>query len=50
MTKMTKIAVSFQCDTHNTFSIHSCRATTGTNVKMVVQNVRKDPEKSGWVF
>ena len=43
---MTKIAVSFQCDKCNAFSIHSCRATTGINVKVVIQNVVKDPEQN----
>ena len=46
MTKMTKIAISFQCDTHNTFSIHSSRATTGTNTKVLIQNVGIDPEQN----
>ena len=43
---MTRIAVSFQCDTHNPFSTHSSRATTGINVKMVIQTVGKDPEQN----
>ena len=43
---MTKDAVSFQCYTRNTFSTHSCRATTRINVKVVIQNVEKDPEQN----
>ena len=46
MTKITKIAVSFQCYTHNTFSTHSCRATTGVNDRVVIQNVGIDPEQN----
>ena len=43
---MAKIAVAFQCDTPNAFSTHSCRAATGIkNVKVVIQNVGKDPEQ-----
>ena len=46
VTKMTKNAVSFQCDTCNAFSTHSCRATTGINGKVVMQNVAKDPKQN----
>ena len=45
-TKMTKIIVSFQCDMHNTLSAHSCRATTGINFKVVIQNIGRDPEQN----
>ena len=44
VTKMIKIAVSFECDTPNAFSTPSCRANTGTNSKKL-QNVGKDPEQ-----
>ena len=43
---MTKIAVSFQCDTGNDFSTHSCKASTGINVKVVVNNIAKDAEQT----
>ena len=46
VTNMNKIAVSVQCDTQNAFSTHSCRATTGINVKVVIQNAGKDPEQN----
>ena len=46
VTKMTRIAVSFQCDTCNAFSTHSFTATTGINFKVVMQNVGKDPEQN----
>ena len=43
---MTKIAVSFQCDTRRTFSTHSCKVTARANVKVVIQNVGKEPEQN----
>ena len=46
MTEITKIAVSFYCDTHNTVSTHLCRAPAVRNVKMVMQEVGKDPEQN----
>ena len=45
---MVKIAVSFHCDTHNTFSTHSYRANAGINVKMVIKKVGKDLEQIWW--
>ena len=45
-TKMTEIDVSFPSDTCNSFSTHSCRATTGINVIVVIKNVGKDPQQS----
>ena len=32
--------------TKNAFSTHSCRATTGINGKVVMQNVAKDPKQN----
>ena len=46
VTEITKIAVSFHCDTRNDFSTHSCRAPALTNIKMVVQEVVRDPEQN----
>ena len=46
VTEMTEIAISFQCDTRNAFSTPSCRTAAEINVKMVVQNVGKDPEQN----
>ena len=43
---MTKIAVSFQCDTRNAFSTHSCRETAGIGVKVVTQKTGRDPEQN----
>ena len=43
---MTKIAVSFHCDTYNTFSTHSCTATAGIKVKILIHRVGKDPEQN----
>ena len=40
VTEVAKTAASFHCDTCKAFSTHSCRATPGVNVKMVIQ---KDP-------
>ena len=46
LTKMTKIAVSFRSDTRYAFPTHSCRATAEINVRVVIQNVGKDPEQN----
>jgi len=46
VTEITKLAISFHCDTPNTSSTHSCRATAGINVKMIVQKVRIDAEQN----
>ena len=43
---MAKITASFKCDICSTFSTHSWRATTELNVKVVIQNVGKDPEQN----
>ena len=49
--EITKIAISFHCDTANTFSKDSLHATVMTNVKTVMQKIGKDPEKClVWFF
>ena len=45
MTQLSKIAVSFHCDTRNAFSIHSHLATVVKNIRIVMQNVGKDLEQ-----
>ena len=53
VTEVSKIAISFHCDTQNTFSTHFCRASAGVNVKILdieCQNIEswKDSEKICW--
>jgi len=42
MTEITKIVVSFHCETCNAFSTHSFQATVVVNVKIALQKAGKD--------
>ena len=48
MTGITRIAVSFHCETHNAFVTHFCQATVVTNVEIVIQKLERILNKVWW--